>query len=136
MKNRLRLAVWGALAAPLVLVAAAVAANGHASERAVCPGPVLAGACCHAHVVTDERGNPLATSAPTGYGPAQFRSAYRLPSSALVPQTIAIVDAYDDPTIESDLGVYSSTYGLPACTTANACFSKVNQSGARGSYPR
>ena len=45
-------------------------------------------------------------------------------------QTIAIVDAYDDPTAEKDLGVFSSTFGLSACTTANGCFKKVNQSGA------
>ena len=50
-------------------------------------------------------------------------------------KTIAIVDAYDDPTAESDLAVFSSQYGLPACTTANGCFKKVNQTGGT-SYPR
>jgi subtilase family serine protease len=45
------------------------------------------------------------------------------------------VDAYDDPTAEADLGVYRSNYGLAACTTANGCFRKVNQSGGT-SYPR
>src|SRR5947209_133622 len=123
------------LAVPLVLVPAAGAANGNASERAVCPGPLFAAARCHAHVVTDVRGNPLATSSPTGYGPGAFQTAYGLPATAALPQTIAVVDAYDDPTIESDLGVYSSSYGLPACTTANGCFLKVNQSGAQGPYP-
>ena len=38
---------------------------------------------------------------------------------------IAIVDAYDDPKIESDLGVFNSTFSLPACTTANGCFKKI-----------
>src|SRR6202008_1001017 len=33
------------------------------------------------------------------------------------------------PPAESDLGSYRSFYGLPACTTANGCFRKVNQSG-------
>jgi len=47
---------------------------------------------------------------------------------------VAIVDAYDDPAAESDLAVYRSTYGLPACTTANGCFRKVNQGGGT-SYP-
>ncbi|TMB87845.1 MAG: peptidase S8, partial [Chloroflexi bacterium] len=46
------------------------------------------------------------------------------------------MDAYDDPTAEKDLGVYSSTYGLPACTAANGCFRKVNQNGVQGSYPQ
>src|SRR5262249_47886328 len=39
------------------------------------------------------------------------------------------VDAFDDPNAESDLGVYSSTFGLPPCTTVNGCFKKVNQNG-------
>jgi len=42
---------------------------------------------------------------------------------------VAIVDANDAPTAESDLAVYRSAYGLSACTTANGCFKKVNQSG-------
>ena len=43
-------------------------------------------------------------------------------SSAGHGQTIAVVDAYDLPTAEADLAVYRSTYGLPACTSANGCF--------------
>jgi subtilase family serine protease len=42
---------------------------------------------------------------------------------------VAIVDAFDDPNAEADLGVYRAAYGLPACTTANGCFRKVNQTG-------
>ena len=65
-----------------------------------------------------------------GYDPADLRSAYDLPSeSAGSGQTVAIVDAFDDPNAESDLGAYRSHYGLPACTTANGCFKKVNQTG-------
>jgi hypothetical protein len=48
---------------------------------------------------------------------------------------VAIVDAYDDPTAESDLGTFRSTSGLAACTTANGCFRKVNQSGAASPLP-
>jgi subtilase family serine protease len=50
-------------------------------------------------------------------------------------QTVAIVDAYDDPNAEADLGVYRSTFGLNPCTTANSCFRKVNRTGGT-SYPR
>jgi subtilase family serine protease len=72
---------------------------------------------------------PLA-SMPSGYGPADLQSAYKLPSStAGAGQTVAIVDAFDDPTAESDLAQYRSFYGLPPCTTANGCFRKVNQTG-------
>jgi subtilase family serine protease len=107
-------------------------------QRPVCPGPAAAGqALCDAHVVTDSRGAPQATIAPKGYGPAQFRGAYGLPSSAGTSQTIAIVDAYDDPSIAGDLNVYSSQFGLPACNSSNPCFQKVNQSGsASGPFPR
>ncbi|NUR58429.1 MAG: peptidase S8 [Catenulispora sp.] len=72
---------------------------------------------------------------PAGYGPANLQSAYKLPSSTGgTGQTVAIVDAYNDPTAEADLGVYRAQYGLPPCTTANGCFRKVNQNGGT-SYP-
>jgi subtilase family serine protease len=48
---------------------------------------------------------------------------------------VAIVDAFDDPTIESDLGTFDSNYGLPACTTGNGCLTKVNQTGASSPLP-
>lgn len=40
-------------------------------------------------------------------------------------QTLALVDAYDDPTIEHDLEIFDKQYGLLPCTTANKCFTKV-----------
>jgi len=118
----------------IILVLSATAAA--ASHRPVCPGPAATGSArCHAHVITDERGNANANLAARGYGPAQFRTAYALPSTTNGKgQTIAIVDAYNDPNIESDLGFYDSHYGLPACTTSNGCFKKVNQTGGT-SYP-
>ena len=80
---------------------------------------------------------PSASRSPTGLSPATIKSVYSFPTSltAGADKTIAIVDAYDDPTAEADLGVFSLQYGLPACTTANGCFSKVNQTGG-SSYPR
>ena len=78
-------------------------------------------------------GSPTPTPAPgnpPGYGPADLQAAYSLPSStAGSGQTVAIVDAFDDPTAENDLGVYRAQFGLPPCTTANGCFKKVNQTG-------
>ena len=73
---------------------------------------------------------------PQGLGPADFRGAYGLPSSGGGGRIVAIVDAYDAPTAESDLAAYRSAYGLPPCTTANGCFKKVNQNGQAGSYPQ
>src|SRR3569833_649385 len=73
--------------------------------------------------------------APSGLAPADLQDAYKLPSStAGSGQTVAIVDAYDAPTAEADLGTYRSQFGLPACTTANGCFKKVDQNGGT-SYP-
>ena len=71
------------------------------------------------------------TSAPAGYTPADLRAAYELPAKGGTG-TIAIVDAYDDPTAEQDLAVYRRQFHLPACTSANGCFRKVDQSGGRG----
>jgi len=71
-------------------------------------------------------------STPSGYGPTQLRAAYNITSAATTGgsgKTVAIVDAYDDPNLESDLGVYRAQFGLPACTTANGCFKKVGESG-------
>ncbi|HWU47834.1 MAG TPA: cell wall-binding repeat-containing protein [Humibacter sp.] len=45
-----------------------------------------------------------------------------------------MVDAYDLPSAESDLGAYRSKFGQPPCTTANGCFRKVDQNGGT-SYP-
>jgi hypothetical protein len=107
------------------------------SHRPVCGAVPARFARCHSEVVTDAQGEPLATPAPDGYGPADLQSAYNISdqaSSAGGTQTIAIVDAYDDPNAESDLGVYRAQFGLPACTTANGCFRKVNQNGGT-SYP-
>jgi subtilase family serine protease len=101
----------------------------------VCPSAEPGTARCHSWVRVDAAGNPMATSGPSGYGPSDLRGAYALTSSGSATQTIAIVDAFDDPNAESDLAVYRSTYGLPACTTANGCFRKVSQTGTT-SYPR
>ena len=107
----------------------------HLPNKFVCSNPGHDATACHARVITDAAGKPLASTGPVGYGPTQFQTAYSLPSStAGSGQTIGIVDAYNDPTAESDLATYSSTFGLPACTTASGCFKKVNQTGGT-SYP-
>ena len=61
-----------------------------------------------------------------GLHPADIQSAYRLPSAtAGSGQTIGIVVAGSDPNLASDLAVYRSTFGLPACTTASGCLTQV-----------
>jgi subtilase family serine protease len=77
--------------------------------------------------------NPDAT--PSGYGPSSLLSAYNLPASGGSGPRVYVVDAYDDPNAESDLAAYRSQYGLPACTTSNGCFRKLNQNGQSSPMP-
>ena len=76
-----------------------------------------------------------ATSKTAPVTPADIQSAYHLSTTAGAGQVVGIVDAYNDPKAESDLAEYRSGYGLPACTTANGCFRKVNQSGQPAPLP-
>jgi subtilase family serine protease len=77
------------------------------------------------------------TPNPEGYGPEELHTAYSLPTATFPAstQTIAVVDAFNDPTAEADLAVYDAQYGLPACTTANGCFSKLNEEGKKSPLP-
>ncbi len=82
-----------------------------------------------------------ATMGPTGLAPRQVRHFYGLDQLAGsgyqgAGQVIAIIDAYDNPNAESDLGMFSTTFGLPACTSkasggTPACFRKVYSSGSK-----
>lgn len=72
-----------------------------------------------------------------GLTPAQLASAYEYDSAeGGAGQTVALVDAYDDPNIEKDLATFDSNYGLAACTAANGCFTKVGQTGSTTSLPK
>ncbi len=95
-----------------------------------CPAPAPGHAMCLAQVVLDpDTGQHATTTTPLGYGPADLQSAYQLPVGRGEGQTIAVVAAFDNPNAESDLRRYRATYGLPRCTTANGCFTKINQRG-------
>jgi subtilase family serine protease len=124
--------VAAAVTVSVSIAGAAPSANGTAHRSAhVCAAATAGTATCNALVRTDLK--PSATT-PSGYFPADLRSAYNLTSSGSASQTIGIVDAYDAPNAESDLAVYRSQFGLPACTTANGCFRKVDQNGGTN-YP-
>ena len=124
----------------LPLGGATVLAGGPAAAtvEAVCPPASAGSAQCLALRHTDPLAGSAAASALLSpsppYGPADLQSAYALPTGLGAGRIVAVVDAYDLPTAEADLAVYRSHYGLPACTTANGCFRKVNQNGG-GSYP-
>ena len=78
---------------------------------------------------------PLPVEGCEGLRPQDLHGAYGLPSSPASAQTIAIVDAYDDPTAEKDLKVYDEEFGLPPCTGANGCFTKVDAAGKKKPLP-
>jgi subtilase family serine protease len=103
----------------------------HRSERAAdCNREVAGTFRCHAHVVTDGGAAPAATATPgSGYAPADLRAAYKIPAGG-AGATVAIVDAYDDPTAPADLATYRTQYGLGPVN-----FQKLNQAGAAGPYP-
>ena len=98
--------------------------------RKVC---VAANAHCLAQVVTASTGStkPLSTTTPLGYGANDLETAYHLPAAASTGAngTIAIIDAGAYPNLESDLAVYRSQYGLPACTTASGCLKIMDLHG-------
>jgi subtilase family serine protease len=131
--------VLGASAAALATSAnatgagAAKPAGGPAWSRA-CDAPAPGLAACHAVRVTSVTEHVNATgvtrnAAPSGFGPADLLSAYKLPANGGAGQTVAIVDAYNDPNAEADMNTYRSQFGLPACTSASGCFRQVNQTG-------
>jgi subtilase family serine protease len=77
---------------------------------------------------------PDAIPAGVGYGPTQLQSAYNLTSASAANgagRTIAIVDAFDDPTAASDLATYRSSAGLPPVPG----FQKLNQNGQASPLP-
>ena len=65
-----------------------------------------------------------------GLTPAQLHTAYQLPTTVSSSQTIALVDAYNDPNAAADLATYSKEFKLPECTEQSGCFKQVNQYGS------
>jgi hypothetical protein len=135
---------------PRVSIGSEIAHGAHASQPAltsanfratrVCPAKIVLG---HHSCFVLKRGgmhpipasiSPNAIPAGVGYGPSQLQSAYELTGASASDgsgRTIAIVDAYDDPTAASDLAAYRSSAGLPVVPS----FEKVNQNGATSPLP-
>ena len=105
--------------------------------RSLCDADVPVGQVrCFAEQLTGVHKMTVAPNdTPDGYGPSDLSDAYKLDTTKGAGQVVAIVDAYDDPNAEHDLAMYRSQYGLPACTTANGCFRKVNQNGSFSPLP-
>jgi hypothetical protein len=130
--------IAGGIAVAIPAQAVSTAATASAAVARACERPTHPGImACYALRRTDVVGafaiSPNVT--PSGLGPGDLRSAYKLPTTGGSGATVAIIDAYNNPNAESDLATYRSQYGLPACTTANGCFRKVNQNGATSPLP-
>src|SRR5436309_14186807 len=97
-------ALFAGLGLALAVAGGGGAANANSAAR-VCPGSPIGTASCHALVVSDGVGNPNATTSPTGLSPQTIKNVYGYSTSSMagLGRTVAIVDAYDDPTAESDL---------------------------------
>jgi len=129
-------AVVAVATAGVATAAPSPAAAGGKHAAKVCSAPARGmAACLNQVLVNNSTGKPAVTGTPAGLNPADIRSAYALTSSSSGGRTVAIVDAYNDPTAESDLGVYRSQFGLSSCTTSNGCFRKVSQTGSTTSLP-
>ncbi len=129
-------AVVAVATAGVATAAPSPAAAGGKHAAKVCSAPARGmAACLNQVLVNNSTGKPAVTGTPAGLNPADIRSAYALTSSSSGGRTVAIVDAYNDPTAESDLDVYRSQFGLSSCTTSNGCFRKVSQTGSTTSLP-
>jgi hypothetical protein len=163
--SRAATAASGALAGALCLsLLALTPASAHATLSpsayrvgALCSAPPPGYAGClglrliakHPHSLRGSRASRLASGPAVeqieykepwegSLSPQNVLSAYSLsglPAPA-TQQTLALVDAFNDPTAEHDLEVFDKQYGLPACTTANGCFTKVQlRGGALNTLP-
>lgn len=75
----------------------------------------------------------LADGPAGGYTPAQLAKAYGVNPAAATSQTVAIVDAYNDPSVRDDLNTFDTKYGLPHETGTS--LKVVGQTGSSTSLP-
>lgn len=98
----------------------------HATARAACSPRRQGAAACLTLVQAARVRREVA-----GWTPADIQTHYELPSKTKGRgQIVAIVDAYDNPDVASDLAAYRKYFGL-----GRADFAKFNQDGKRGDYP-
>jgi hypothetical protein len=104
-----------------------------ACPRALVPGRLACQALKRTGIRPRLQSTPNSIPGGYGYGPTQLQSAYNLTAASAADgagTTVALVDAFDDPTALSDLAIYRSAARLPRAT-----ISKVNQNGASWPLP-
>jgi Subtilase family len=144
-------AVLGSVATGAGATAGVAARHPAATPRAACP-PVAPGyaRCLTLYTPQTSVNRALAAEAagpagpaaavapaatPQGWGAKSIESAYKLPVGRSARPLVAIVDAFGDQKLATDLAVYRSQYHLPACTTASRCLRKVNERGKASPLP-
>lgn len=115
----------------------------YAVTKALCDEPSPGQMACDAiKLVPSQKGSLGAkayvsssyTKGPKGgFTPADLATAYGFNPKTAVNQTVAIVDAYDDPKALSDLNVFDAHYGLPKETARS--LRKLNQTGKASPLP-
>lgn len=131
-----------------VQAACRAALPGHAGCLALALQPTTAAARARRHPIGIVRRQALraASAAEGAYGlrPEDLQDAYFHGLSPLAPasqpQTIALVDAYNDYEAEADLKKYDQEFGLQELARCSAgqssdCFEQVNQKGESGNPP-
>jgi hypothetical protein len=116
---------------------------GHAACLALELVPETSAARARTHPLGVMRTGPIQANSPRddtdGLRPADLRDAYfpeqAAEAPASEPQTIALVDAYNDPEAEADLAVYDQEFGLEECSKSNGCFEQVNEHGEHENLP-
>jgi subtilase family serine protease len=136
----LTLGAAAALSTPASATSPATA-SAAAREHVACTPTAGASArqeLCQSMAATPQRTPSVAPGAAPppadGHSPTDLRSAYAVPGSSTTA-TVAIVDAYGDPSIASYLATYRTAFGESACTVANKCLRIVNQSGQTAPLP-
>jgi hypothetical protein len=95
------------------------------SARAACSGSHIGQAQCDVLIERDG-----AHSMYGGWGAKDIEKAYDLPTAKGQGQNVFVIDAYDNPNVESDFATYRKAMGLP-----RGKLKKYNQNGQMGNYP-
>jgi subtilase family serine protease len=143
VRNLFAIAATAALGASFFGMATShpVSAAPAANAVRVCSQAAAGSAACDAWLRTDVGGVMPAATTPSGYGPSDLQSAYKLAAASAnngAGVTIGIVDAFDDPTAFNDVNTYRAQFGEPtlaSCTpstirsSTTPCFAKSNETG-------
>jgi subtilase family serine protease len=140
-----RLFSFGSLVAGVVTLTSVVGATPAHSQSVAAPQVVSAcgtpapghAACLAERFTSSFSAASIGALGTIPYSPQTIKTAYGFPTSfgAGAGQTIALVDAYDDPHVQADLNTFDTKFGLPTCNKANGCFLKVNEKGGTSTFP-